>query len=117
MMTPMMRLCALIVGCLLLAAGPRDAFAQDPFAAAAAGLAGDFSEKIEAIERLSALGDGRAVPLLQALNDGSLLVRESDRRLAIERDKDRLRRLFRTRISDRRRSDSRPRASTTACAA
>ncbi len=72
---------------LLLLAAPRGALAQDDFAAAAAGLAGDFTEKIQAIEKLATLGDARAVPLLQALSDSALLVRDSDKRLAIERDK------------------------------
>src|SRR4051794_12925923 len=86
-MTAVLRTLTFLLCCLLAIALPRDAAAQDPFTAALPGLAGDFSEKIEAIEKLAALSDGRAVPILQALNDGNLLVRESDKRLAIERDK------------------------------
>ncbi len=78
---------ATLLVCIAVLAAPRGAAAQDAFAAATAGLTGDFSEKIEAIEKLAALGDARAVPLLQALNDGALLVRDGDKRLAIERDK------------------------------
>ena len=78
---------ATILVCIAVLAAPRGALAQDAFVEAIAGLGGDFSEKIEAIEKLAALGDGRAVPLLQALGDGALLVRDSDKRLAIERDK------------------------------
>ena len=73
-MTAVLRILPLLLCCLLALALPRAAAAQDPFAAAAAGLAGDFSEKIEAIEKLAALGYGRAVPILQALGDGNLLV-------------------------------------------
>jgi urea transport system permease protein len=87
MMAPVLRVLAFLLCCLLSVATPRGAAAQDPFAEALAGLAGDFSDKIEAIEKLAALGDGRAVPILQALGDGALLVRDSDKRLAIERDK------------------------------
>src|SRR5258706_8330752 len=87
MMAPVLRAFALLLCCLLACATPRGAVAQDPFTAALAGLSGDFSEKIDAIEKLAALGDGRAVPILQALGDGPLLVQESDKRLAIERDK------------------------------
>jgi urea transport system permease protein len=82
-----LRACAIMVVSLLLLSAPRAAVAQDDVAAAAAGLAGGFDEKIAAIEKLAALGDPKAVPLLQALNDGTLLVRDSDNRLAIERDK------------------------------
>ncbi|MBV8576851.1 MAG: urea ABC transporter permease subunit UrtB, partial [Acetobacteraceae bacterium] len=86
-MTAVLRILPFLLCCLLALALPRAVVAQDPFAAASAGLAGDFSDKIEAIEKLAALGDGRAVPILQALNDGALLVRDGDKRLAIERDK------------------------------
>src|SRR3954471_14011920 len=86
-MTAVLRILLFLLCCLVSAAIPRTAGAQDAFAAATAGLAGDFSEKIEAVEKLAALGDGRAVPILQALGDGTLLVRDSDKRLAIERDK------------------------------
>ncbi|MBX3502560.1 MAG: urea ABC transporter permease subunit UrtB [Alphaproteobacteria bacterium] len=38
----------------------------------------DFGEKLEAAEKLGALGDGRAVPALKALSDGNLYVRKAD---------------------------------------
>ncbi|MCW5747663.1 MAG: urea ABC transporter permease subunit UrtB [Alphaproteobacteria bacterium] len=42
-------------------------------------LASDnFSEKLEAAEKLGDLGDGRAVPALKALSDGQLYVRKAD---------------------------------------
>ena len=87
MMAPVLRIFVFLLCCVLMAAMPRAASAQDAFATAAAGLAGGFSDKVDAIGKLAALGDARAVPLLKALNDGALLVRESDKRLAIERDK------------------------------
>ncbi|MCK6453235.1 MAG: urea ABC transporter permease subunit UrtB [Alphaproteobacteria bacterium] len=42
-----------------------------------------FSEKAKAIERLTQLGDGRAVPVLQALADGRLFTRRGDGALVI----------------------------------
>jgi urea transport system permease protein len=48
---------------------------QDAFDAALAGLAGNFNQQAEAVERLGALGDPRAVPALRALADGKLLKR------------------------------------------
>jgi len=87
MMAFVSRACVLLVACLVLLAAPRGAWAQDAFAEAAAGLAGSFDDKIAAIDKLAALGDPRAVPLLQALSDGNLLVHEGDNKLAIERDK------------------------------
>jgi urea transport system permease protein len=67
----MARLLLLLV--LLLAALP--ARAQDPFAAALQGLGGNFNAQAEAVERLGALGDPRAIPPLRALADGRLLRR------------------------------------------
>ncbi|MDQ1078383.1 urea ABC transporter permease subunit UrtB [Pseudoroseomonas cervicalis] len=69
---------------LLLLALP--ARAQDGFTAALAGLAGNFAAQAEAVERLGALGDPRALPVLQALADGrlqkrpdgTLLIREGE---------------------------------------
>ncbi len=55
----------------------------DDFAALVGGLAGDsFAEKEKAVLALGALGDPRAVPILQALADERLL-RGSDARIAI----------------------------------
>jgi urea transport system permease protein len=44
----------------------------DPFAAALAGLGDGFARTAEAVERLGALGDPRALPVLRALQDGRL---------------------------------------------
>ncbi|WBV42330.1 urea ABC transporter permease subunit UrtB [Pseudoroseomonas cervicalis] len=73
----------LLVLLLLLALPAR---AQDGFTAALPGLAGNFAAQAEAVERLGALGDPRALPLLQALADGrlqkradgTLLIREGE---------------------------------------
>jgi len=63
----------LLVSVLLLG---RAAFAQD-FETLVAKLGVDsFSDKVEAVQALGALGDGRAVPLLKALADGRLATRE-----------------------------------------
>jgi urea transport system permease protein len=56
---------------LLLLALP--AAAQDAFQSALAGLAGGFGQQAEAVERLGALGDPRALPVLRALSEGRLL--------------------------------------------
>ncbi|MEO3474620.1 urea ABC transporter permease subunit UrtB [Roseomonas sp. CAU 1739] len=56
---------------LLLAAVP--ARAQDAFLTALPGLGGGFGAQVEAVERLGALGDPRALPALRALSDGRLL--------------------------------------------
>lgn len=54
------------------------------FAGAVNALNADgFAEKGKAIERLTALGDARAVPVLQALADGRLFTRKSDGVLVI----------------------------------
>lgn len=63
----MVRLILLLV---LLAIPAR---AQDAFLALLPGLGGGFSAQAEAVERLGALGDPRAIPLLRALGDGRLL--------------------------------------------
>jgi len=55
---------------LLLALPAR---AQDAFLSALPGLGGNFNAQAEAVERLGALGDPRAIPLLRALGDGRLL--------------------------------------------
>ncbi|CAA9254644.1 MAG: Urea ABC transporter, permease protein UrtB [uncultured Acetobacteraceae bacterium] len=60
---------------LLLALALPAAAQQDAFDAAVSGLAGGFNQQAEAVERLGALGDPRAVPLLRALADGRLLKR------------------------------------------
>lgn len=67
----MKRLILLLV--LLLAALP--ARAQDAFVAALPGLGGGFAAQAEAVERLGAIGDPRAIPVLRALSDGRLLRR------------------------------------------
>ena len=60
-----LRICLL----LLLALPAR---AQDAFTAALPGLAGGFSDIAASVDRLGALGDPRALPLLQALQEGKL---------------------------------------------
>lgn len=60
---------------LLALAVPAAAQEQDAFDAALAGLAGGFNQQAQAVERLGALGDPRAVPVLRALADGRLLKR------------------------------------------
>ncbi|WP_211849383.1 urea ABC transporter permease subunit UrtB [Neoroseomonas eburnea] len=57
----------------LLLLVPAKGRAQDAFGAALPGLAGGFAQQVEAAERLGALGDPRAVPILRALYDGRLL--------------------------------------------
>lgn len=65
-MRPLLRLLAVV---LLLAAPAR---AQEGFDAAVGGLAGGFGAQAEAVDRLGALGDPRAVPILRALSEGRL---------------------------------------------
>ncbi|MBD0272722.1 MAG: urea ABC transporter permease subunit UrtB, partial [Acetobacteraceae bacterium] len=48
---------------------------QEAFDSAVSGLGGGFNQQAEAVERLGALGDPRAVPLLRALAEGRLLKR------------------------------------------
>ncbi|MFC4168587.1 urea ABC transporter permease subunit UrtB [Teichococcus aestuarii] len=60
---------SLLVLLLLLAAPAR---AQDAFTDALRGLGGNFQSQAEAVEKLGALGDPRALPLLQALAEGRL---------------------------------------------
>ena len=69
-----MRRIITILAVLLLALPAR---AQDPFTDALAGLAGGFGQQTEAVERLGALGDPRAIPVLRALSDGRLLKRDT----------------------------------------
>jgi urea transport system permease protein len=54
---------------------PAAAEQRDAFDAAFSGLAGTFNQQAEAVERLGALGDPRAVPVLRALADGRLVKR------------------------------------------
>jgi len=56
--------------------------AQDTFDSTLPGLTQGFTAQAEAVERLGALGDPRAIPLLRALSDGRLL-RHPDGTLAI----------------------------------
>jgi len=72
---------------LLLLLAPLSARGQEGFEALLPGLAGGFAQQAQAVERLGALGDPRAVPVLRALSDGrllkradgTLLVRQGDR--------------------------------------
>ena len=63
---------ALLLSLLLLAVA-LPLRAQDAFVAALPGLASGFTGQAEAVERLGALGDPRALPVLRALSDGRLL--------------------------------------------
>jgi urea transport system permease protein len=65
----MLRLLRLLPLFLLLAMPLR---AQEGFDSAAAGLAGGFAAQAEAVDRLGALGDPRALPVLRALSEGRL---------------------------------------------
>lgn len=69
-----------ILTILLLLSGA--AKAQE-FEAITPGLAGNFAQQAEAAERLGALGDPRAIPLLRALQDARLL-RLPDNALAVQ---------------------------------
>jgi len=62
-------------GLLLLLLLALPAQAQEDFAAAVSALSGGFAQKAEAVERLGASGDPRALPVLRALADGRLLMR------------------------------------------
>lgn len=76
----LMRRLTLILAVLLLALPAR---AQDAFTEAMAGLAGGFGAQAEAVERLGALGDPRAIPILRAMSDSRLLKR-ADNTLLIQ---------------------------------
>jgi urea transport system permease protein len=53
----------------------------------------DFSAKIQAVQEIGALGDGRAVAVLKALNDGSLYV-TADHKVAVAESADGILKLF-----------------------
>jgi len=72
----------LLMVLVLLLALPLGARGQDAFEAALPGLAGNFNQQAEAVERLGASGDPRALPVLRALMEGRLLKR-SDNALLI----------------------------------
>jgi urea transport system permease protein len=61
-----------LLGLLLVLLLALPATAQDRFATALTGLGDGFGQTAEAVERLGALGDPRAIPLLRALQDGAL---------------------------------------------
>jgi urea transport system permease protein len=80
------RVICIVIGILAIVAGLQAARA-DSFSDVLAGFASDsFSDRIEAVEKLAALGDPRAVPVLQALGDGALAVRKSTGQVVIVRD-------------------------------
>ena len=77
-----LRACALLL-ILVTAALGRDARA-DAFGDALAGFARDsYADTIAAVEKLSALGDPRAAPVLRALAEGNLYVRKSDQAVVV----------------------------------
>ena len=66
-----------VLGLLLLLAlalpcAARAQGAADPFAPLVAALGGSFAQQAEAVERLGASGDPRALPILRALSEGRL---------------------------------------------
>jgi urea transport system permease protein len=77
----------LIIAALGIAFGllgaARPIFAQDLPALIAALGADDFDGRIQAVDALGAFGDGRAVPALQALNDGNLYTTTAEKRVVI----------------------------------
>ena len=86
----------LFVGILLtvlaVAATPAQA---DPMADAVAKLPeGGYSDRVAHIETIATLGDPRAIPLLEALGEGDLHVRESDAQLVVVRREGRQRFAF-----------------------
>ena len=70
-----------ILLCLLIAALPARA---DDLAALLEKLpAGSYSDRIAVVGEIAALGDARAVPVLEALAKGNLRTRKSDKRLVL----------------------------------
>src|SRR5262245_13754328 len=69
-------LAALLVLSLAFAAWPARAQSFEDWVKKLA--SDEFSEKLEAAEKLGDLGDGRAIPALKALSDGMLYARKSD---------------------------------------
>ncbi|MBP0447779.1 urea ABC transporter permease subunit UrtB [Roseomonas sp. SSH11] len=66
----------LILLLMLLLAFLAPASAQDAYLEALPGLAGGFGTQAEAVERLGASGDARALPVLRALSEGQLRKRD-----------------------------------------
>jgi urea transport system permease protein len=66
-----------LLALMLLLATALPAAAQDAFLDALPGLAGGFGIQAEAVERLGASGDTRALPVLRALSDGQLRKHDS----------------------------------------
>ncbi|WP_413207130.1 urea ABC transporter permease subunit UrtB [Rhodospirillum sp. A1_3_36] len=65
--------------CVLAALGATPAQAEEDLAPLVASLAeGGLSDRAKAIEALAATGDPRAVPILEALSDGDLMVKKAD---------------------------------------
>ncbi|MCC7271071.1 MAG: urea ABC transporter permease subunit UrtB [Alphaproteobacteria bacterium] len=79
-MSPTLRRIALV---LLLALGAPAAWAQDLAAPLQALVGDDLAAKGEAMEALARTGDPRAAAALQALGDGRLFQRKSDRKVVI----------------------------------
>ncbi len=77
---------ATLLAWIAIALAPQPARA-DEFGDALAGFTKDsYSETVAAIEKLAALGDPRAAPVLRALADGNLLVRKADKSIVAARD-------------------------------
>ncbi|CAN7496986.1 urea ABC transporter permease subunit UrtB [Devosia sp. LjRoot16] len=78
------RFLTLIAFLLAVALAPLPALAQDDFAAQLNGLGpGSFADRTKAMDVLVATGDERVPPVLQALSDGNLYIRESDGKVVI----------------------------------
>jgi urea transport system permease protein len=80
------RVICLVIGILAILAGLQAARADQFSDALSRFTSSDFGERIAAVEKLAALGDPRAVPVLQALNDGALAVRKATNQIVIVRD-------------------------------
>jgi urea transport system permease protein len=65
---------------------PHKGFAQDISAAVTALGAGSFSDKDKAVTTLAQTGDPKAVPILEALNNGDLYIRKSDGKVLIGKE-------------------------------
>jgi urea transport system permease protein len=78
------RILTLIAFLLAGALAPLPVLAQDDFAAEVNALGpGSFADRTKAMDALVATGDERVPPVLQALSDGNLYIRESDGKVVI----------------------------------
>ena len=74
----------ILLGTLTASAVRAAANGNNDFATAVSGLnATSFPDKVAAVETLAALGDDRAIPVLEAMTEGSLYARREDGRIVI----------------------------------